>query len=80
MAHHAANTAAVAIPVFSVILHLPEVLTAVVSLLGIVWYSILIYDWVMKRLQQRAQTRQSTLRVATALIEERHGPLDDGKA
>lgn len=80
MAHHAANTAAVAIPIFSVILHLPEVLTAIVSLLGIVWYSILIYDWVVKRLQQRAQTRQSTFRVTAALIEERHGPLDDGKA
>lgn len=53
MAHHAANTAAIAIPVASVILHLPEVLTAIVSLLGIVWYGILIFDWVTKKREAR---------------------------
>lgn len=76
MAHHAANTAAVAIPVASVVLHLPEILTAIVSLLGIVWYAILIFDWVSKKISTRRQLKQSADRVAVPILEERHG-LDE---
>ena len=69
-AHHAANTAAVAIPVASIFLHLPEVLTALVSIMGIIWYTILIYDWACKRRHIRMQIKQSADRVAVPILEQ----------
>jgi len=50
--HHAANAAAVAIPVGSVVFHLPEWVAIVAGCLGIIWYMILIGEkisgWVVK--------------------------------
>lgn len=77
MAHHAANTAAVVVPVVSVVLHLPEVLTCVVSLLGIVWYAILIWDWANKKIALHRALKQSADRVAVPIIEERHAHTPD---
>lgn len=49
--HHAANAAAVAIPVGSVVFHLPEWVAVTAGILGIIWYLILIGEkitgWVM---------------------------------
>jgi len=77
MAHHAANTAAVAIPVFSVVLHLPEILTCAVSFMGILWYGILMFDWASKRFALHRQLKQSSRRVAEPIIEERHAHTPD---
>lgn len=78
MAHHAANTAAIAIPVASVILHLPEVLTACVSFMGIVWYGILIFDWISKRRAQKRQLKESAGRVRDKITEMPHVDPTDG--
>lgn len=76
LAHHAANTAAVAIPVASVIFRLPEILTMIVSFLGIVWYGILIFDWVSRKVASHRQLKQSADRVAVPILDERHVPDD----
>lgn len=49
MAHHAANLAAVVAPVASAMLSLPEVLTVVLTCMGIAWYAVLFYDRFFKR-------------------------------
>lgn len=72
LAHHAANAAAVVIPVASVTFHLPEVITVLVGILGIIWYAILIGEKIARWRAQWKQTRQSTGRVAVKELEERH--------
>lgn len=47
--HHAANIVAVVAPVTSVVLNLPEVLTVVLTIMGIAWYGVLFYDRFFKR-------------------------------
>lgn len=71
-AHHAANAAAVAIPVGSVIFRLPEIVTLVVGVLGIIWYAILIAEKMTKWWQQLKQIRQSAHRVAVKDLKEHH--------
>ena len=52
-AHHAANIAAIVIPTLSFSLNGPAVLTYTTSVLGIVWYGLLIgekiYHWTKRR-------------------------------
>ena len=72
MAHHAANTAAVVVPLTSALLHLPEILTCLVSFMGILWYGILMYDWIVKKIQIAKQVKQSSVRVAAPILEEKH--------
>lgn len=48
IAHHAANAAAIAIPVGSILLRAPEILSIVLSLVGLAWYSVLFYDRFIK--------------------------------
>lgn len=80
MAHHAANTAAVVVPVASVLLHLPEVLTCMVSFMGIMWYGILMFDWATKRIAQRRQMKQSAGRVRDKITEMPHAHTIDDPA
>lgn len=51
--HHAANTAAIIIPLMSISLHGPEILSYTTASLGIVWYAILIGEriasWISRR-------------------------------
>ncbi len=47
MIHHAANTAAIAIPMMSIALHGPQILSYTTAGLGCVWYGILIGERVM---------------------------------
>ena len=70
LAHHAANAAAVAFPVASVVLHLPEIVTVVVGILGIVWYGILIGEKIMGWVKQMKQIRASSRNVAERLKDE----------
>ncbi len=44
LAHHAANVAAIAFPLSSVLLHLPEILSIVLMCMGLAWYVVLFYD------------------------------------
>lgn len=50
--HHAANLAAITIPVMSISLHAPEALSYTTAGLGIAWYVILIGErvcsWIMR--------------------------------
>lgn len=48
IAHHAANAAAIAIPVGSILLRAPEILSIVLSIVGLAWYSVLFYDRFIK--------------------------------
>lgn len=44
IAHHAANAAAIVLPVGSVVLHLPEIVSVILGLVGLAWYGVLFYD------------------------------------
>ena len=56
LAHHAANVAAIAFPLSSVLLHLPETLSIALMVMGLAWYIILFYD----RYQIYKQTKTIT--------------------
>jgi hypothetical protein len=71
--HHAANTAAIAIPVGAIAYHLPDAVVATTGLLGATWYLILIGEKIALWRAQWRQTRESANRVALILQEERHG-------
>lgn len=47
--HHAANAAAVVIPVGAAVFHLPEYVTMITAGLGAIWYLILIGEWLYKK-------------------------------
>jgi hypothetical protein len=68
--HHAANTAAIAIPVGAVMFHLPEIVAIITGILGIVWYSILIVEKVASWRAQWLQIRQSSRSVVQRLKDE----------
>lgn len=70
IAHHAANAAAVVFPVASVVLHLPEIVTVVVGILGIVWYAILIGEKIAGWRAQFLQIQASSRAVAERLKDE----------
>lgn len=42
--HHVANVAAITVPVGSILMHGPEILSWVTSLLGVLWYVALFVD------------------------------------
>ena len=42
--HHAGNMAAITFPLMSMLLHGPEILTAILSIFGIAWYVALFID------------------------------------
>lgn len=44
IAHHAANAAAIALPVGSVLFHLSAILSVVLTVAGLAWYGVLFYD------------------------------------
>ncbi len=73
--HHAANAAAVAIPAGAAVFHLPDILTIMTAIAGLLWYAILISEKVALWFRKYRQFRQSSHRVATKLNEERHGEL-----
>lgn len=49
IAQHAINGGAIVFPVASVWLHLPEVLSVILTLAGIGWYGVLFYDRFIKK-------------------------------
>jgi hypothetical protein len=51
--HHAANFAAITIPVVSFSLNGPEAFTYITSILGIIWYLILITERVVSWFKQK---------------------------
>jgi hypothetical protein len=51
--HHGINAAAVLIPTVSFLLQAPPYLTVLLSLLGIVWYTILIAEKLISWLRKR---------------------------
>ena len=44
LSHHAANTAAIAIPIMAFLTNIPLFLTIVTGCMGIVWYGFLFLD------------------------------------
>lgn len=50
--HHVANAAAIGIPAGSWAVHAPEYLTTAVAIAGLIWYFILIGEWVAKKRRQ----------------------------
>lgn len=70
IAHHAANVAAIAFPMASVVLHLPEVVTVVVGILGIIWYGILIGEKIAGWRAQFLQIQASSRTVVERLKDE----------
>lgn len=44
LAHHAANAAAIAMPLGSLVLGLSPYLTVVLTIAGLAWYGVLFYD------------------------------------
>lgn len=48
LSHHAANVAAIAFPISSLVLHLPEALSILLMCLGVGWYGVLFYDRFVK--------------------------------
>lgn len=57
VSHHTANIAAVGIPIVSLSLNWPLILTLTTSALGAVWYLILIgkevYSWFKRKKEQK---------------------------
>lgn len=49
LAHHAANAAAIVIPVGAAVLQAPYNFTWVTVVLGAIWYLILIGEWAYKK-------------------------------
>lgn len=58
-AHHAANVSAIAIPVISVSLNGPLILSYATGVLGVIWYLILIAERVNAWIQRRKAARKS---------------------
>lgn len=74
---HIANAGVTIATATSLWTHAPEAITVTLGLLGITWYLIQIYEWLLKKKHQRQQIRQSATRVATAELEARHALPDD---
>ena len=49
LAHHAANVAAVAIPMGAIILGASPYISIVLMLIGFLWYGVLFYDRFLKK-------------------------------
>lgn len=74
LAHHAANTAAVVIPVASAAFRLPEYITMAVGLAGLIWYGILIGEWIAKKRRLWIQMHDSKGRVKVVITGPNHVP------
>lgn len=70
---HAVNAGVVTLTASSFWAHAPEVVTLTLGLLGIVWYCMQIADWLQRKFRIARQLQQSGARVATPILEERHG-------
>jgi hypothetical protein len=71
--HHSANAAAVTIPVLSAWLNAPVLLTVVTSILGIVWYCILIGEKVLAW-KQRHDAQMSAIKASLKSIDSKLEP------
>lgn len=69
-AQHTVNAAALVVPLVSSALSWPEVLTIILTCLGILWYLIQMGDWAVKKCKIFIMIRQSSRRVAKPILED----------
>lgn len=67
---HVTNAAAISLPAMSWALSLPETVTMVVGILGAIYYLMLMFDWIMKKIKTYQQIKQSSRRIAAPILED----------
>jgi len=68
--HHAVNAVVAAAPVASFVSHLPETVTVVAGILASIYYVMLMFDWISKKVRTWKQIIASARSVGQRLKDE----------